>query len=95
MNATQYRAYFFDPDAPRPDRPEQIFASDQAHIKEWAKKKLNSSGPNAEVWLYELQEVLIGSWYLPTKKSAKEACVENTGQPQYKERKREQTENAD
>jgi hypothetical protein len=89
----QYRAYFFDPDIPRPERPVQIFATDLAHIQEWAKQKLNNSGPHAEVWLYEMKEVLIGSWVIPPKK---DECVKTTKpqQPKFK-KEREKNENGD
>lgn len=56
------RAYFFDPKVPRPERPEQAFFQHTAQAEDWAKKKLEKASDEAEVWLYEVTETLIGSY---------------------------------
>lgn len=66
----QYRVYLFDPDKPRPERPIQGFFNHPKQVEEWAKRYLESSGPNAEVWVYRMEEILEGSYSL--KKGPKE-----------------------
>jgi hypothetical protein len=77
MNTLQYRAYLFDSNIPRPERPVQIFATQLASIEEWARKTLTSAGPGSEVWVYEVKEVLQGSYKKTIEPSKNSTPVEH------------------
>ena len=57
-----YRAYLFDPAVDRAERPVMEFFTSQRMAEAWAQEKLNTAGLNAEVWLYQIEETLVGSW---------------------------------
>jgi hypothetical protein len=62
MDTLQFRCYLFDPTVPRPERPIQIFSTSQQTAEDWARKVLLSAGEGSEVWMYKLEETLIGSY---------------------------------
>ena len=62
MNQVQFRAVLFDPAIPTPERPVQAFFTREDVAREWAKLNLERSSEKAEVWLYEMQEISVGSW---------------------------------
>ena len=62
MDTLQFRMTLFDPTVPRPERPVQAFATNMKVVEDWAAKYLAISGVGSEVWVYKLEETLVGSY---------------------------------
>ena len=84
-----YRAYLYDPTVPRPERPVQAFFVTLSSAEDWADKLLRSAGEGSEVWLYELEETLVGSWKRKPKTEEDVKTPKQTTNTQYTQREKD------
>jgi hypothetical protein len=78
MNTLQYRVYLFDPTVPRPERPVQAFFTHKARAEDWARAGLSGAGEGSEVWLYQILEVLEGTYKKIKETPKDDVCKDNT-----------------